>query len=59
MTPEEAKKLREYDEAQTFLVDRFPSLWKGLFRNCVKEGFTETQAMDLVKAYILSTGGNN
>jgi len=49
------EKLRaELDQASAGLIELFPPLWWGLFQSCIAEGFTEVQALELVKAYILS-----
>lgn len=59
MTPEQANDMRKMDEALTFMSDNYPRLWKRLFDNSVKEGFTEAQAMELLKTLILSMGRSN
>ena len=40
------------DEAITTLIDQMPPLWRGMYNGCLKEGFTEDQALSLVKTYI-------
>lgn len=47
----------KHDQAAAFLGDNYPPLWKRLYDNCVKEGFTEAQAMDLVRTYIFANCG--
>ena len=42
------------DQAKAGAEEIFPPLWYGLYRRCVEEGFTEDQAIRLVKAYIVS-----
>jgi len=44
----------EFDQSAKLLGDNLPPLWKKLFDGCIKEGFTEIQAMELVKTYIMS-----
>jgi hypothetical protein len=53
MTPEQAQKLREFEESVTMMVDHFPRIWRKLYENCIQEGFIELQAMELVKTFIL------
>lgn len=52
LTPEEVFKIRQMEESITVVSDFFPKLWKALFDSCIREGFTECQAMDLVKTYM-------
>ncbi len=50
-----SEKVRaEVEQGIAEFVEVFPSVWHQLFEKCVKEGFSEEQAMDLVKTYILS-----
>ena len=42
------------DQARAGLEETFPSLWHGLYSRCVEEGFTEEQALQLVRTYIMS-----
>lgn len=51
MTIEDVAKL---DQATAEVIDTQPVLWWGLFTKCKLEGFTEQQAMELVKTYIIS-----
>jgi hypothetical protein len=52
------KERAEFDQAQATLVETFPPLWRGLYRNCMEVGFSEEEAMELVKTYILSCSPN-
>jgi len=52
MNEEQAKKLRQLDENTTLMIDTFPSIWRGLYVGLCKEGFTELESFDLVKAFI-------
>lgn len=57
---EEAKRLQELsklDQSMQTLVTHFPPLWRQLYLRLVDEGFTEAQAIELLKAYIHSTNG--
>ena len=51
------RALAEMDQASAFVTDNFPKLWYGLFARCIKEGFSEPQALELVKSYIEATLG--
>lgn len=53
MTPEEAQKQRQRDEALSIITDHYPSHWRGLYVKCIEEGFDNFQALSLVKTYIL------
>ena len=37
--------------------DSFPPLWRRLYEGCIAAGFTEEQALALVKVYIFSMAG--
>lgn len=52
-----AKEIAEYDQAIKLMSDSFPPLWWSMFTNCKKEGFTDAQAMELVKTFIISFFG--
>jgi hypothetical protein len=45
-----------WEQSSTALSDMFPPLWKALYDKCIAEGFTEAQAMELLKVFILSNG---
>ena len=51
------RALSEMDQVTTFVFDHFPKLWFGLFTRCKQEGFSEPQALELVKSYIEATLG--
>ncbi len=51
------KDLAGFDQAIKLMSDSFPPLWWNMFNNCKKEGFTEPQAMELVKTFITSFFG--
>lgn len=44
------------DQAGKFLVDHLPAIYWGLFKNLVKEGFHNREALEIVKTNILSQG---
>jgi len=52
MTNEQAQRIRDLQESATLMIDNLPQLWCGLFRKCVEEGFTEQQALELVKTFV-------
>jgi hypothetical protein len=52
------KQRAEVDQAAAWLVDSLPPLWHNLYKQCRKEGFTELQAFELVKTYILAQATN-
>lgn len=52
----EPKQIAELDQALRLAADSMPPLWRRLYHNCVSEGFTEDQAMQLVKTFIISQG---
>ena len=54
---ERMRDLHDMDQSATFVIDNFPRLWFGLYRQCMEEGFSETQSMSLVKVYMNTTLG--
>ncbi len=44
----------ELEQDQAFLVEALPPLWWGLYKNCIEEGFTNTDALSLVETFIMS-----
>ncbi len=49
-----AKDIAKMDQAGAFLGDCLPKLWRRLYLGCIGEGFTEWQAIELVKAYLVA-----
>jgi hypothetical protein len=50
-------KLRSDLEQNTALVtELWPPLWKQLYDALLKQNFSEVQALELLKTYILSSG---
>lgn len=49
----EMKKKAMTEQVMAEIADRMPSFWFRMYSNCIREGFSETQAMDLVKTHIL------
>ena len=50
--PIDPKDLAAFDQDCKIICETFPPLWFSLYTGCVEEGFTEVQALELVKAYI-------
>jgi len=48
-----------YDQAAAFIGDNLPFLWFRIYSNCTLAGFDKQQALELVKAYIMSQGTND
>lgn len=48
------KKKAQYDQEIAAFNEMIPSMWWSLFRSLKKEGFTEIQALELLKTYITS-----
>lgn len=51
------KKKAELDQEVAAFNEIMPGMWMGLFRSLKGEGFTEIQALELLKTYITSTFG--
>jgi hypothetical protein len=43
------------DQATALIAELCPPHWRRLYQNCMREGFSENQAFELVKTYILGT----
>jgi hypothetical protein len=56
-----AQNQAKMDQATAMLGDVMPPIWRRMFENSVEAGFSEEQAMSLVKTYILAQcpGGVN
>lgn len=52
MTPEDVAKA---DQASKALADLLPSLWRGIYKGCVNQGFSESESLELLKIYITAT----
>ena len=48
-------KRAKLDQDIANTVETFPVLWASMFKRCVKEGLTETQALTMVTAFIKSS----
>ena len=56
MEPEEVSKL---DQGMAFLANSLPMTWRRMYLNLIEEGFTNQQAMELLKTYIHGSAGGN
>jgi len=52
------KMRADFDQGIAAMMELWPPMWRQLFDRLKEEGFTEQQAMDLLKTYILSQGVN-
>jgi len=52
LNDEEHAKL---DQSSALISEVCPPHWRRLYENCIREGFLENQAFELVKTYILAT----
>lgn len=57
MDAEEAKRLREMEQAETFVIDRIPRLVWSMYNSYISEGFSPEQALALAKCYVHGLGG--
>lgn len=55
MTP---KEIAEYDQNAKLVLDVIPSFWKQMYVSLIKEGFSETQSMEILKTYITASALN-
>ena len=52
-------KRHDIDQTAALIRDTIPPLWYGLYSRLQEEGFTEQQAMELLKIYIISCHGTH
>jgi hypothetical protein len=52
------KMRSELEQNQALMIELWPPLWRQLYEALLEKKFTETQALELVKTYILSTGAS-
>lgn len=52
MTTPTPEQIADMDQAMKVMIDTYPVFWWGLFSNCVDEGFTREEALELVKTQI-------
>jgi len=53
------KEQAELDQSMQALTEFIPQVCRGIYLNCVKEGFTEAQALTLAGDYIRSISPTN
>lgn len=53
------KEKAEMDQSMALVADMLPLIWHNLFVNLCKQGFSELQALDLIKTYIMSQGSKS
>lgn len=53
------KNQAEVDQSVTFLMEYIPRVCYGMYQNFIKEGFTESQAIQLCGDYIRSISPTN
>lgn len=49
------QQIASMDQSIARIADVLPTLWFGLFSKCKEAGFTEDQAMQLVKTYVTTS----
>ncbi len=42
-----------FDQQRALLLELLPPLWRGIYGGCLEQGFSEQQAREILKAYIL------
>ncbi len=40
------------EQGMAFIGNSLPPLWRRIYVNCISEGFSESQAMELLKVYV-------
>ena len=54
------EKLRsDLEQCRAAMLEMLPVLWRGIYVKLLNEGFTEPQAIELLKAYIISQGNGD
>ena len=48
------KQQADLDQAAAFLAEAIPPTCRSIYTGLIQEGFTEAQAMDLVKTWLMS-----
>jgi hypothetical protein len=48
------RKAAEYEQSTMTLGEVLPPMWWRIYRGCIAQGFSEAQALELVKTYILA-----
>lgn len=50
-------ELRRYDQTSALMADLLPPVWRRLFDNLTGLGFTEDQALSLVRTFVHGAAG--
>ena len=50
---QQSREKQQFDQSSAELADMFPPQWWRLYSNLQKEGFTPSEALELVKMWIL------
>ena len=51
------RDLIKFEQALTLAAENYPPMWRRLYQNLIREGFTQQEAMRLLEIQILSAGG--
>lgn len=51
------KKQQEIDQSAAFIGEQLPPVWKRIYDNCVAQGFSEVDSLQLVKTYMIASYG--
>lgn len=54
LTPQQAA---DAEQAMSMVRDLFPAHWRGLYRGMLEQGFDESQALELLKVYVIASCG--
>ena len=52
------KQVADADQAAAWMTDALPRLWFSMYLGLRREGFTEVQAFELVKTYVMTSCRN-
>lgn len=42
------------EQGRATMIEYMPPLWRGLYEASIREGFSQSESLELLKAYILS-----
>lgn len=54
---DKARQLHDFEQAAAMNAENFPPMWKRMYENLVKEGFTEDQAMRILLFHVHGMSG--
>jgi len=49
----------EAEQAQAWLCDTLPPMWKRMYDRLISEGFSEKQSLTLLKTYVHASAGGS